>query len=134
MLPCLIIKFSVSKIEFSVCFRNLSYHSTRVSCRNHPFRNVSCHNASCPDHRVAANMYARTYHGIAADPYIVTDRHFNPVFVCRIAGIRMSRMACRIDRNIWRQLTVITDHYLRNIQNRTIIICEKILPYFYMRT
>ena len=36
-------------------------------------------------------------------------------------------MTCCINSYIWRKLTVIADSYLCHIQNRTVIICKKIL-------
>ena len=82
--------------------------------------------------KAISDVDAWTHDGISAQPDIVPDGNFFPVFDPGIAGIRMDRMSGCIDRNIRSHLAVVTDFYFCDIQDRTVVIGIKIFPDFNM--
>ena len=84
------------------------------------------------DYNVIADMNAGTDHRVSADPAVISDDDLLAVFIGGVPCIRMDRMSRCIDRHIGGHLAVVAYLYLCNINDRTVIIGEKVFAHFYM--
>ena len=132
ILPCFGIELSILIIIFLILFRDLSDHPARIPYSHNPVGNIFCHHAPRADYCIASDVYARHDDGVATDPDIITDSYADAILIHGVAGNRMERMSCRIDGYIWSHLAIVADLYLRHIDDRAVIVCKEVFPYFDM--
>ena len=120
---------SLLKKMSSVFIGNAANDAAGIPGGYYHIRDVLCYDGSGADNHIVSDVNARANYGIAADPYIVSDRNRFSLLVPRISGFRVNRVTGSIDGNIGRHLAVISDRYLRHIEDRTVVVCKKVFAH-----
>ena len=79
-------------------------------------------------------MHARQYHGIAADPYVMTDINLNAILIGCVSGCGMDGMAGCVNRYVGGHLAVVTDGHRSHIDDGAVVVGKEILPHVDMAT
>lgn len=82
---------------------------------------------ACADDHVVADGDPRQDCDAAADPHIIADGHRERPLIPRVALLGVERMTGRVDADVRPDESVVTEGYVRFIENREIEICEEIL-------
>ena len=131
---CFVIDGNSREVPVPVDLRDLADHLAGIARGNAPGRDVLDHDASRADHRIVSDVYAGTNNTITADPDIVADRDADAVLVHGVARRRVDRVAGRVDRDIGRDLAVVADDHLGDVQDRAVVVGKKVLADFYIFT